>query len=150
MLSANTLKHNITVHTSIYSGVVVFILYFLLIVLSVFIMGVSWPTFPFLIILLAVAVYAGKKASAQSYQLKLSDSGGLEAGFINGCVVNALISSSSFYNGFFLCLRLQNNPANILPPANKENIRKACIIIYRDAVSEAEYRLLARLINTGR
>ena len=150
MLSANALKHNITVHTSIYGGVVVFILYFLLILLSVFILGVSWSTSPFLIILFAIAVYGAKKAAAQSYQLKVSDSGKLEAGVINGCIVSAQISDSSFYNSFFLCLRLQNNPADISDMRHRENIRKAFIVIYRDAVSEAEYRLLARLINTGR
>lgn len=150
MLSVNTLKHNITVHPSLYGGVTVFILYFLLILLSLLIVGVSWLTFPLLIVLFASAVYGGKKASAQSYQLKVSDSGLLEVAFINGGVVSGQISCSSFYNSFFLCLRLLPPSAENLSLCNRENIRKACIVIYRDAVSEAEYRLLARLINTGR
>ncbi len=100
--------------------------------------------------MLIVAVYGGKKNYAQRYNLQLSDSGLVEFVSKNGDLISAKIGSSSFYNGFFLSLHLQNNPADLANLIDRKKVSNSFIVIYRDAVSEQEYRLLARLINSGR
>ena len=106
------------------------------------IVGKSFPLFLFLLVL---AVYGARKAYQQKYQLKLSDSGRVEV-FTNGELISGVVSASSFYNTFFLSLRLQNNPHEF---SRLSHNKKVSVVIYRDAVSEFEYRLLARLINVG-
>ena len=145
MLSSSTLKYNISVRRSFYAAIFVFSLYCSVIVLLLLIFNISWLTFPLFILLLAVAVYGAGKAYRQRYQLKLSDSGQIEV-FVNGELIRGLVSASSFYNSLFLSLHLKNNP-NDFSTISKS--KKFSVVIYRDAVSESEYRLLARVINFG-
>ena len=146
MLSSNTLKYNITVTRSFYAAVFVFVLYCSVILLLLLIFSVSWLTFPLFVFLLAVAVYGAEKAYRQRYQLKLSDSGLVEVS-ADGEVINGVVSASSFYNALFLSLHLKNKANDFSKPGNSKTFS---IVIYRDAVNESEYRLLARLINFGR
>ncbi|MCG6201487.1 protein YgfX [Psychromonas antarctica] len=151
MLSSNALKYNIAVHPSFYAGGVVFLLYFYLLLLSLLILGLSGLMFSFFVFLSAVALYGGKKAYGQEYDLRLSDSGLVEIVCEDNDVTIAEISRSSFYNHFCLCLHLQKVHTDISNLIDKKKkVEKFFVVIYRDAVSEAEYRLLARLINTGR
>ena len=145
MLFSSTLKYNITVNRSIYAAVFVFALYAFVIILLLLIFDISRLTFPLFILLLVVAIYGAAKAYRQRYQLKLSDSGQVEViSSANGELIRGVVSASSFYNALFLSLHLKNNPNDLLKPSHSKN---AAVIIYRDAVSESEYRLLARLIN---
>ena len=146
MLSSSSLKYKITVSRSIYAAVFVFALYAFVIILLLLIFNISRLTFPFFILLLIIAVYGAVKAYRQRYQLKLSDSGLVELS-VNGELISGLIAASSFYNSFFLSLHLQSDP-NYFSAISSN--KKLSIVIYRDAVSESEYRLLARLINFGR
>lgn len=146
MLSSSTLKYNITVTRSLYAAVFVFTLYCSVILLLLLIFSASWLTFPLFVFLLALAFYGGGKAYRQRYQLKLSDSGRVEVS-ANGEVINGVVSAASFYNALFLSLHLKNNPYDFSTPSNSKIFS---IVIYRDAVSESEYRLLARLVNFGR
>lgn len=125
-------------------------LYFVVILLSLLVIGLSWLSAPFFILLSIIAIYGGKKASEQVYNLKLSDSGLVDLVSQNNEFISAKISRFSFYNSFFLCLHLQNNPRDLSSLTKYKNISDFFIVIYRDAVSEEQYRLLARLINTGR
>jgi|GEM_PF-3329404 len=150
MLSSNALKYSVVVNTSVYGGVFVFMLYFSVILLSIWVVGVSWLSVPFFVLLLIIAIYGGKKAYGQIYNLKLSDSGLVSLISANNDLISAKISPSSFYNSFFLCIHLHNSPTDIHYLINNKKRYNAFIVIYRDAVSEAEYRLLARLINSGR
>lgn len=150
MLSSNALKYSVAVNTSVYGGVFVFMLYFSVILLSIWGVGVSWLSVPFFVLLLIIAIYGGKKAHGQIYNLKLSDSGLVSLISANNDLISAKISPSSFYNSFFLCIHLYNSPTDIHYLINNKKRYNAFIVIYRDAVSEAEYRLLARLINSGR
>ena len=148
MLSSSTLKYNITVNSSLYAAIFVFALYCSVILLLLLIFNISWLTFPLFILLLGVAVYGAGKAYRQRYHLKLSDSGRVEVrASANGKLTSGLVSASSFYNAFFLSLHLKNNPNDF---SSLNHRKKLSVVIYRDAVSESEYRLLARLINFGR
>jgi hypothetical protein len=134
----------------LYGAVFVFMLYFVLILLSILVVGWSWLSAPFFVLLMIIAVAGGKKAHGQVYNLKLSDSGLVEIRSENNDLISAKISSSSFYNSFFLYLHLQNSSTDISNLINNKKVSNSFIVIYRDAVKEAEYRLLARLINSGR
>ncbi len=145
MLSATTLKYKITGKRSRYAAIAVFALYCCVILLLLLIFSISWLTLPLYLLLLAIAVYGAGQAYRQRYLLELSDSGLVEVRmFADGRVISGIVSTSSFYNQLFLSLHLKNNPNDLLRPSDS---KKQAIIIYRDAVSEAEYRLLARSIN---
>ncbi len=49
-----------------------------------------------------IAAYGGKSAYAQTYNIKLSDTGKIDVIFANKQLISGEISSSSFYNGFCL------------------------------------------------
>jgi hypothetical protein len=148
MSSANTLKHDITVKHSLYAAAFVFFLYGFIIVLLLLIYRISWSILPLYTFLLAVAVYGTGKAYRQRYSLKLSDRGFVELKTsTDGSSASGVISASSFYNNLFISLHLKSKP-NDFTTINES--RKVTVVIYRDAVSESEYRLLARLINFGR
>lgn len=137
------LKYNINVKRSLYAAILVFSLYSFVILLLLLIFNISWLTFPLYILLLAVALYGAGKAHRQRYQLKLSDSGQVEVS-VDGELIPGLVAASSFYNSLFLSLHLKNNPNDF---SNISNNKRFSVVIYRDAVSESEYRLLARLVN---
>ena len=148
MLSSSTLKYSITVNSSIYAAICIFALYCSVILFLLLIFNISWLTFPLFVFLLAVAIYGAGKAYRQGYNLKLSESGRVEViSSANGELISGLVSASSFYNGFFLSLHVENNPNDF---SNRSNSKKLSVVIYRDAVSESEHRLLARLINFRR
>lgn len=150
MLSSNALKYNVTVNTSLYGGVFVFALYFSVILLASWVVGLSWLSAPFFVLLLIIAIYGGKKAHGQRYNLKFSDSGLVSFTSAHNDLIRAKISPSSFYNSFFLYIHLQNSPTDIYYFINNKKSDNSFVVIYRDAVSEEQYRLLARLINSGR
>ena len=144
MLSSNALQYNLVIYPSVYAGIAVLTLYFSLILLLLLIFSLSWLSLPFLILLLLAAIYGAQKAYRQSCTLKLSASGVIEVLFANGDLITGKISPSSFYNSLFLSLHLVNSASDF----SKKNSQSR-IVIYRDAIGEPEYRLLARLINFG-
>lgn len=150
MLSCNALKYRIVVQRSFYAGLAVTGLYSSLILLILVVFNLSWITFPFLIALLVVAFYGGRKAFMQHYVIKLSEVGDIEISFNNGDYIPAQINPSSFYNSLFLSLHLQKK---ISLTINNMNTIKRChsnILIFKDTLSGEEYRLLARIINSKR
>ena len=146
MPSLNTLKYNVTVKPSRYAAYLVFSLYGVVLVLLLWIFGLSWLTLPIFIILLMIASYGARKAYQQTYALKLSDSGRIEV-LINGDLISGVIANASFYNGCFISLKVVKESSELFIAREREN---KTIVVYRDAVSDAEYRLLARVINLGR
>jgi hypothetical protein len=146
MQSASTLKYRISVKRSVYAAILVFSLYSSVILLLLLTLGISWLTFPVFVLMLIVAVYGARKAYQQSYLIKLSDTGQVEVSE-NGELITGLVSTSSFYNGIFISLHIALN-YNDFTISNHG--KKFSVVIYRDAVSESEYRLLARVINFGR
>lgn len=149
MSSANTLKHKITVSCSFYGALFVFSLYLALIVLALLLFGISWLTFPIIIALLSLAGYGGGKQYLQQCQLQLSDSGLIEVVEKSGETISAEVSERSFYNSLFIALRLQHKRDDLYLIVRKK-LPHNYLMIYRDAVSEPEYRFLARLINSRR
>jgi hypothetical protein len=113
-----------------------------------FFFGISAVTCPLFIILLVIAGYGAGKAYRQTYHLKLSDSGQVEVlSSANDELISGVVCVSSFYNGLFLSLHLKSNTNDFSRPCH---LKKFSVVVYRDAVSESDYRLLARLINFGR
>ncbi|MFT6927233.1 MAG: hypothetical protein ACJAZP_002863 [Psychromonas sp.] len=149
MSYSSALKYNIVVSTSLYGGVFVFTLYSSLILLLLLVVELTWLSIILSVFLVLIAAYGGKKAYAQTYQLKLSDTGKIDVVFANKQLLRGEISSSSFYNGFCLFVHLQSRPTDLSNLIIHKKPAKRFIVIYKDAVKEDEYRLLARLIKTG-
>jgi len=141
MLSANALKYNIIVKSSIYGGLTVFFLYFFIIVCAQLLFGF---TFFSLFILLIIALYGGKKVYQQNYQLMLSDNGKVKLLAHNGEVTEGVISQRSFYNGLFISLQINESQAVCSALAKR---KKSILVIYQDSVSDADFHLLARIIH---
>lgn len=144
MSSLNALKYKITIHRSYYAGAIIFLLYSTVLVATLFVTPFTVISSIFYISLLLIALYASKKAYLQSTQLMLSESGMVER-VIGDKPYYGKISRTSFYNGFVIFLILDINDSLFIG-----NSHKQFITIYSDAISESDYRLLARLINSGR
>lgn len=146
MLSATTLTHNIYVKRSIYAGLVVFAFYSVAILLLLLFIGITWLTAALFFVLFSLALYGARKAYLQTSALKLSDAGYIEVNIKDELKVG-FVSRASFYNGLFISLNIEPNKDDFLSGGDDKAF---FIVIYRDAVSEREYRLLARMINFGR
>lgn len=150
MSYSNALKYNICVNTSLYGGVFVFTLYSSLILSLLLVVELTWLSIILALFLLLIAAYGGKSAYAQTYNIKLSDTGKIDVIFANKQLISGEISSSSFYNGFCLFIHLQSRATDLSSLILEKKPAKRFIVVYKDAVKEDEYRLLARLIKTGR
>ncbi len=144
MSSLNALKYKIVVNSSNYAAVVVFLLYFFVILLSLLVISLTLISFSVYLILFLITVYAFKISFLGQGQLLLSESGLIER-TVNDKKVNGKIGHHSFYNGFFIFLQLQ-----VVDTLFADKNGKQFMIIYRDAITDKQYRLLARLINSGR
>ncbi len=145
MSSSSALKHNISVNTSIYGGVFIFAVYsiipfYLLIVFQPF-----WLSLTYSLPLFTLAYLSARKTYKLCYQLKVNELSEVELKYSRGKLIQATISKVSIYNRF--CIYLVLEEKNML--IGQAKAKRKSIVIYRDAVSEANYRLLARLINTG-
>jgi len=143
MQSVNTLKHNIIVRPSFYGATCAFILYSSVVIILLLIFNISWFTFPLYTLLLVTAVYGARKAYQAKFYIEVSESEQVKI-IVKEEVIRGLVSASSFYNGLFIFLSLKNDPRNF---TNKSQSKKQIFVIYRDAVKESDYRLLARIIN---
>jgi hypothetical protein len=149
MSYSSALKYNIFVSTSLYGGVFVFTLYSSLILLLLLVVELTWLSIILSLFLLLIAAYGGKTSYAQTYTIKLSDTGKMEVVFADKQLISGEIGASSFYNGFCLFIHLQSRPIDLSNLIIQKKPSKRFIVIYKDAVKEDEYRLLARLIKIG-
>ncbi|WP_372882789.1 hypothetical protein [Psychromonas sp.] len=150
MSCSSALKYNISVSTSVYGGVTVFVLYFSLILFVLAIVGLTWLSLLFSLCLLIIALYAGKSASAKTCEIKLSDTGKVAVVDAEQQLFSGELGPSSFYNSFCLFLHLQGSPGDFSELITKKKYPAKFIVIYKDAVKADEYRLLARLISSMR
>ena len=144
MSSSSALKYNVTVSPSYYAGIVVFLLYIIVISFSLLLISFSIIACVLYLILLFIASYAAYKAYLQKAELLLSESGLIES-VVEEKRTSGKIGLNSFYNGLFIFLQL-----DITDSVFTKKSTKQFIFIYKDAVNEEQYRLLARLINSGR
>lgn len=140
----SALKYKITINRSYYAGAVIFLLYNIVIVISLLASPLSIIPSILHFLLFLITLYATKKAYLQSNSFMLSESGLVER-MLNGKHYYGKITRGSFYNGFFVFLILEMTENPLMGKSNKQ-----FITIYHDAVSEYHYRLLARLIISGR
>lgn len=144
MSSLNALKYKITVTSSYYAGIAIFLLYSIVIALTLLVTSLTFTSLFFYLLLFATAFYNAWKTFQQQDELLISESGLVER-VVADKRYHGKISRGSFYNGLFIFLKL-NVKSTVLAGKNK----KQYITIYKDAVSEEQFRLLARLINSGR
>ena len=144
MSSLNALKYKITVNHSYYAGGAIFLLYSLVITAALFVTPFTFTSSFFYILLLLIALCAVKIGYLQSTQFMLSESGLVER-LIGDRSWYGKIATGSFYNGVFIFLILEVSDNAVIG-----STRKQFITIYNDAVTEGEYRLIARVINSGR
>ena len=141
MSSLDALKYRVTTAPSYYAGAIIFLLYSIVISLTLFIIPLSPISLFFYLILFLIALIAANKAYKQSFEFRMSEFCLIERE-VDGRLYNGKISDGSFYNGFVIFLKLEIK-ANIL----SDKKEKQFMTIYKDALSEEHYRLLARLIN---
>lgn len=142
MSSLNALKYKITVNRSYYAGAVIFLLYCIVIVATLFVVPLTINTSICYLLLFLIALYAAKKAYLQSDLFLVSETGLVERVVANKTYYGK-ISSGSFYNGFFMLLILEMSDSIFIKKSNKQ-----FITLYNDAITASDYRLLARLISS--
>lgn len=144
MSFSNALKYKIVITPSYYAGVSVFLLYSIAILLALFVTPLSSFSLFFYLLLFLIALIAAKKAYNQSSEILVSESA-LVQRTLGGKQYHGKISEGSFYNHFFIFLQLKEMSSGL---ADKQ--ARQYMTLYRDAISKEHYRLLARLINSGR
>ena len=121
-----------------------FLLYSSVITATLLVTSFTFISLFLYILLFVIAFYSARKTFLQQYELLISESGLVER-VVAGKRYHGKISTSSFYNGLFIFLKIEVKSTLI---SGKET--KQFITIYKDAISEEQYRLLARRINSGR
>ena len=106
--------------------------------------GVSWVSGGLLILYTVIPVFFVRFSPQIPFACLLSDAGNIEVNKPNPLV--GTINKRSFYNSWviFLCVKQRDV---LMVEKQHDNPRKWFIVFF-DSVSEQEYRLLARLINT--
>ncbi len=144
MSSLNALKYKITLNRSYYAGAITFMFYSIVIFFAFFVTPLTLLSSIFYLLLFLIALYAAKKAYLQSLSFMVSETGLVER-TIGDRFYYGKISRSSFYNSGFIFLILEMSESLVIDKNEKQYIT-----IYHDAITTSEYRLLARLINSGR
>jgi hypothetical protein len=144
MSSSNALKYKIIVNRSYYAGIIVFLLYNIAISLTLFVTSFTVTSLFLYLLLYLIAIVAARKAFLQHDEFLISESGLVERVF-DDKRYHGEISAGSFYNSWFIFVKLDVKRTIILGKN-----RKQFITIYKDAISKEQFRLLARLIKNGR
>ncbi len=144
MSSLNALKYKVTVSSSYCAGIVTFLLYSSVISLTLLVSSFTIISLFLYVLLFAIAFYAARRIFLQQDELLMSESGLVER-VIADKRYHGKISNGSFYNGWFIFLKLE-----VKSTVMSGKTAKQYITIFKDAISEEQYRLLARLINSGR
>lgn len=139
MSSSNALKYDINISASLYRGAFILFLYSfpLMLIVSVF---HSFLAYALCFVFFIVALYISIKESKKTGGFRISEDALVE---FEDCSSRLSIKKSSFYNGVFLYLSLQHKKGLIEKTSTAPNR----LVIFRDSISEQDYRLIARLIN---
>lgn len=117
--------------------------------LFILLWGIGWASLLCLLVYLSAAFYIVYTLPFLPFSSRLSESGEIE---INQPIkVTGDISARSFYNGWVLLLCVEvNEPLLVSDKHNKfkHNKPRKWFIVFHDSVTDSEYRLLARLINS--
>jgi len=140
MSSSSALKFKIAIKPSYHAGVSLFLLYSFVISLAFFVTPLTTYSFIPYLLLFLVALRAAIKAYNSSEELLVSESGFIEKGE-GDTYFQGQICATSFYNHCFIFLKLKKQDLHLA-----DNGKNEYMTIYRDAVSDAHFRLLARLI----
>lgn len=108
--------------------------------------GVGWFSFLWLIVYLLISIYLVYYLDFLPFSCLLSDTGNIE---INKPIqISGNISSRSFYNGWVIFLCIEITEPLLVSSKEKHNKPKKWFVVLYDSVTEKEYRLLARFINS--
>ena len=124
------------------------LLFFVSFILLLTLWGIGWFSSPFIIIYIVSFIYFTYFLKQLPLQCLLSDNGSIE---INSPIfLLGNISSHSFYNDWMLFLCVEEADPLQIQIAQKHNKPKKWLVVFCDSVTEKEYRLMARLINSAR
>lgn len=148
MSSLSVLKYNIQAKPSFIGKRLVMAFFVIFAILLILLWGVSWLSFSILIIYSLVVFSFVKSLQPIPFHCLVAENGSIEINkpyFLLG-----EISGRSFYNGWVLFLCVEEKSKLLINTEQKHNKSKKWFVVFCDSVSNKEYRLMARLINTGR
>ena len=149
MSSSSALKYNIHNKPSFIAKALAMFFFLAIAFLFVLLWGIGWVSLLCLLAYLSTAFYIVYSLPFLPFSSRLSESGEIE---INQPIkVTGDISARSFYNGWVLLLCVEVNDALFVSDKHnkhKHNKPRKWFIVFHDSVTDSEYRLLARLINS--
>ncbi|WP_413691827.1 protein YgfX [Psychromonas sp. KJ10-2] len=145
MSSLSALKYKISTDPSVIAKVLAITLLLLSAIILYLLWGVGWFSALLLIIYILVSAYFVCSSVQLPFSCLLSDAGHIEISEPKQLI--GVIDRRSFYNAWVMFLCVEQVDA-LLVEVKHDNPRKWFIVFY-DSVTEQEYRLLARLINTA-
>lgn len=123
-----------------------------MLVMSVFLLilmwGVSWLSGILLITYVAAFAYLTYSLEALPFNCCLSESGDIEINEPYSLIGH--VSARSFYNGWVLFLCVEVSDKLSIGREEKHNKPKKWFVVFKDSMTNKEYRLLARLIISAR
>jgi len=147
MLSSNALNYNIQSTASIIAKILAIIVLLLSTIILFLLWGVGWFSVIFLIVYMSASFFLVYSLKPLPFTCSLSETGNIEVDQPLQVVGN--ISSRSFYNGWILFLCVEVADKLLIKGQQHDKPRKWFVVFY-DNVTEEEYRLLARIINSTR
>lgn len=121
-----------------------FLLYSLVILLTLPIIDFTVASIFIYLLLFAIAMLVAWKTYLLNYEIQFSESGLIENAQ-DDKHYSGVISGKSFYNNYFIFLTLEVKHHEL-----SEKKVKQFIVIYKDAICEEYFRLIAQIINNRR
>ena len=147
MSSSSALNYNIQSTASNIAKVLAIILLLLIAIILFLLWGVGWFSAIFLFAYVSASFYLVHSLKPLHFTCSLSETGNIEVDQPLKIIGN--INSRSFYNGWILLLCVEVADKLLIKGQQHDKPRKWFIVFY-DSVTEEEYRLLARIINSTR
>jgi hypothetical protein len=144
MSSLNALKYKVSVTPSYHAGAVMFLLYSFVTLITLTVTTFTTLSGLIYLLLFCIVFYVAREAYLSCDEIKLSESGLVERQ-LEGKRYYGVISGKSFYNTWLIVLKLE-----VKDNLFSEKSMKQLMFIYKDAISEEHFRLLAQVINNRR
>ena len=147
MSSSSALNYNIQSTHSFIANVLAIITLLFSAILLFLLWGVGWFSVVFLIAYILTSFYLVQSSTLLPFSCALSETGNIEIN--KPMVIAGKINPRSFYNGWIILLCVEATDKLLVKQLQHNKPRKWFIVFY-DSVTEEDYHLLARLINSAR
>jgi hypothetical protein len=147
MSSSSALNYNIQSTASFIAKLLAIITLLFSALILFLLWGVGWFSVIFLTIYILTSFYLVQSLSLLPFSCSLAETGNIEIKKPTHIAGN--IHSRSFYNGWIILLCVEVADKLLVKELQHNKPRKWFIVFY-DSVTEEEYHLLARLINSAR